>query len=169
MAVLAAILITKVYKRQGALHTKGVHHLDVVLCGHQDKDKMVDTLHGSCSLCLRQLKQWWTKKSQIVYAAPPTPGLLGLAVLGIIWLGSSPLISGMAGLGLVSTALFPRVVSCTDTPVLTWPQLCLPFRAVLFLRGGKELRRKQNKIMPLPGCAHLFFPPKLCPRDEWVV
>lgn len=100
MAVLAAILITEVYKRQGALHTEGVHHLDVVLCGHQDTDKMVNILHGSSSLSLRQLKQWWTNlpKANLSTLHPPLLDYWAWLCLALFFL--VPLHSSRARLGL---------------------------------------------------------------------
>lgn len=183
----------KVYKREGALYTKVVHRCDLVLCGHQDKDKMVDALHGSCSPSL-SLRQWKTTMNNetsqklicLCFTTSSWTTGLGCGWQYLSWLLSTCLRLRWAWTCL-HRALLPTAVSCTDAPVLPWAQLCLTLAAVLFLREGKgwaavgqggslqgwpwqlPLGRRWNKMVPLPGCAHLFFPPKLHPRDEWVV
>lgn len=183
---------SKIYKREGALHTKDVH-CDLVLCGHQDKDKTVDALRGSCSLSL-SLRQW---KKTMNNETSQKPIFLCFATsswttgLGCGWLYLSWLLSTRLGLGWAWTclhrSLFPTTVYCTDTPVLPWAQLCLPLAAVFFPREGEgwtavgqgqdlhdwswqlPLGRRWNKMVLLPGCAHVFFSLKLRHRDEWVV
>lgn len=55
---------TKNYKREGALHTKGVQHLSSVLCGCLDKDKM------TFALCSLRSPSLWPEKETVREKSP---------------------------------------------------------------------------------------------------
>lgn len=175
-------------QRRKCFTHRGVCHLDSILHGCWEKDKMVSTLHSWHSLFQspKQQKTVMDKhpKSWMVCTVPPTSRAAGSVVVGSLQLSSSPLGLGLAGLGLSSgmAHLCCSVPAAASTPspqpVRSAGLSCVCHLELHSSRGmgrdgqqwerdkvcragpGDFLRKKWNKTAPLPGCAALFFPPK---------